>query len=183
MRKQRRLPSPLALSSFPADVIAAAFAEDVKVQKILREARNRASRPMVTAKAVREGVKFMAKMHRASERALRLRIDRKEVLTRAELVERIGGNRQWVSYAIRRGGIFSLRARSGVEYFPSFFADSLDSRRALSKVTQALADTPGPSKYYFFISRSLALGMTPLEALAEGRIKAVLVVAAGFAKR
>lgn len=46
-----------------------------------------------------------------------------------------------------------------------------------------LAGLPSPSIYHFLVSKSVVLRMTPLEALAEGRVNAVLGAALGFAER
>ncbi len=153
------------------------------VEKILREARSRPPAPMVTEKSIRDGERFMAEMHRASEATLLSRIERGELITQDELVTRVGGNRRWVNNALKAGRVFSLQAPSGGGYFPSFFAESSYDRRALGRVSKVLPRLPGPGKYFFFISESLSLGMTPLQALAEGRVQEVLICAAGFAER
>lgn len=183
MPKRRTLPFPLGLEGLPPEEVAKALAEDVMVEKILREARSRAPTPMVTEKSIRDGERFMAKMRRASEAALLSRIERGELITWNELITRLGGNRRWVSDALKAGRVFSLQAPSGVDYFPSFFADSSYDRGALGRVSKALTLLPGPSKYHFFTNKSFTLGMTPLQALAEGRVKDVLVCASGFAER
>jgi hypothetical protein len=182
MPKRRTLPFPLGLEGLPPEDVAEALAEGIKVEKILREARSRAP-AMATKNSIREGARFMAKMRRASEAALLSRIERGELVTQDELVARLGGNRRWVSDALRAGRVFALHAPSGIDYFPSFFADSSYDRRALGRVSKVLALLPGPSKYHFFTNKSFTLGMTPLQALAEGRVKDVLVCASGFAVR
>lgn len=183
MPKKKTLPLPLGLEGLPPEDIAKALAEDVLVEKILREARSRAPGPMVTDKSSREGEKLMAKMRRASEAALLSRIERGELVTQDEMITRLGGNRRWLRDALKAGRVFSLQAPSDANYFPSFFADSSYDRRALGRVAKVLALLPGPSKYQFFTSKSFTLGMTPLQALADGRVKDVLVCASGFAER
>lgn len=181
--KEQNVSLPIDLNSLPPEEVAEAIAEAVIVEKILREARSRAPGPMVTERSIREGERFMAKMRRASEEALLSRIERGALITRDELVTRLGGNRRWVNNALKAGRLFSLQAPSGDDYFPSFFADSSYDRRALGRVAKALTGLPGQSRYHFFMSKSLTLGMTPLEALAEGRVEAVIMAAVGFAVR
>lgn len=171
------------LSSLPPEEVAKALTESAMVAKILSEARTWPPVPMATEKSIRDGEEFVAKMRLGLEAALLSGIDRGELITREVLVTHLRGNRRWVNDALNAGRIFSLRAPSGVDYFPSFFADSLYDRRALGRVSKVLALLPGPSKYYFFINKSVMLGMTPLEALLEGRVKDVLVCAAGVAVR
>lgn len=76
-----------------------------------------------------------------------------------------------------------FRGHQGSEYFPSFFASSQLDRRSLGRVAKVLARLPAPSRYQFFLNKLFPLGMTPLQALAEGRVKDVLIFASGFAER
>ena len=138
---------------------------------------------MSTSKSIREGEKLGAEMRRISQATLLSRMERGELITRDDLVTRLGGNRRWVTDALRSGRLFLFRAPSGVEYFPAFFADSSYDRRSLGRVVRELAGLPSPSIYHFFMSKSVMLRMTPLEALAEGRVKSVLDAARGFAER
>lgn len=182
MARSRNLPVPSLLASFPADVVAAALAEGAKVKKILRDARSRPSTVAVTEKSMRESAALMAEFHRGSAVALARRIDSKELLTREELVQRLGGNQRWVTAALTSERLFAVPAPSGV-YFPAFYANQSIDRRALGKVAKVLSGLPAASKYHFFVSKSFTLRMTPLEALAEGRVKDVLTTAAAFAER
>jgi hypothetical protein len=183
MPTKRKFNLPIELSCLPADEVAEAVAEDVKFETILREARKGPPRPMVTKKSKSDGAKFMSGMREDSGRNLLSRIDHGELLSQEELLVKIGGNRQWLSYALRTGRIFSVRSPSDEEYFPSFFADNLDNRRVLGKVVQALKGLPAPTKYNFFVSESFTLQKTPLDALANGEVKAVLSAAVGFTER
>lgn len=158
------------------------MAQDSKVEKILREARNRRPVPM-TEKSIRDGEKFMEKMNRTAQATLLSCIERKELITQDELILRLRGNRRWVRDALKAGRLFSLQAPSGSEYFPSFFASSLYDRRSLGRVAKVLARLPAPSRYQFFLNKLFPLGMTPLQALAKGRVKEVLIFASGFAER
>ncbi|MGZ8338615.1 MAG: hypothetical protein ACXWU9_03465 [Telluria sp.] len=125
----------------------------------------------------------MAEFQRGSAAALVRRLESKELLTQAELVERLGGNHRWVTSALKGERLFAVQAPSGVDYFPAFYAAPSIDRRSIGKVAKVLSGLPAASKYYFFVSKSFMLGMTPLEALADGRVKDVLTVAAGFAER
>jgi hypothetical protein len=183
MARNRKLPVSAELARFPAHVVAAAIAEDIKVEEILREALNRPPAQMLTEKSVRDVNAWMETARKASEATLMARIERKELLTREELIERLGNNVRWLTAALKRGCLFSVQAPWGVDYFPAFFADKSIDRRALGLVSRVLSGLPGPSKYHFFVSKSFSLRMTPLEALAEGRLKDVLTTAAGFAVR
>jgi hypothetical protein len=183
MPKKKTPPTPPGLEGLPPKDVAEALAEDIKVEKILREARSRPAVPMTTEKSIRDGERFMAKMRRASEAALLSRIERGELITQDQLVARLGGNRRWVRDALKAGGVFSLPTPSGVDYFPAFFAGDSYARRSLGRVAKVLARLPAPSRYHFFVNKSFMLGMTPLQALAEGRVKEVLICASGFAER
>lgn len=183
MTRSRNLASLRQLSSFPADVVAAAIAEDANVQQILHDARSRTPAPMVTEQSVREGAVLISEFRRGSAAALARRIESKELITREELVERLGGNSRWVASALKSERLFAVLAPAGVDYFPAFYADPSIDLRALGQVTKVLSGLPAASKYHFFVSKKFTLGMTPLEALADGSVKDVLTVAAGFAVR
>ena len=115
---------PLLHASFPTDVVAAALAEGAKVKKILRDACSRppASMVAVTEKSIRDGAALMSDFRRRSAAALARRIESKELLTGEELVQRLGGNRRWVTAALTSERLFAVPAPSGV-YFPAFYAD------------------------------------------------------------
>ena len=183
MDRKRTLRLPIDFSTVPPDEVAKALSEDLAVEKILRDARRRPPAPMTTAKSIRNGEKFRTEMHRISQATLLSRIERGEVISRNELVTRLGGNRRWVREALTAGRLFALHAPSGGDYFAAFFADATYDRRSIGRVARVLAGLPGPSIYHFFVSKSVFLGMTPLEALAEGRVNAVLAAARGFAER
>jgi hypothetical protein len=164
------------LSTFSKQEVATALEEDGRVQKILQTARSQRPGTPITAKTKREATAFMVRMRAGSERALRRGINRKELLTIDELISRIGGNRQWVSYALRTGRLFSIQDSSGVQYFPSFFAGPLSRRRLLGQVAKILAGLPERSQLHFFVS----LGGTPLDALNQGRLHEVRQAAISF---
>jgi len=174
--------SPTDLSMLPPDVVAAAQAESEKVQAILAEARRRPQTVVATPASIAANEKIMKALHAGAAKKLIGRIRRKELLTKEELIERLGGNRRWVNSALRAGRLFSLQAPSGTEYFPAFFADCSHRRRSLGLVAHALGGLPGPSKYFFFVTKFTSLQMNPLEAIALGRMSDVLECALGFAQ-
>jgi hypothetical protein len=183
MPKEQKASLPIDLSSLPPEEVEKAMEETVMVEKILRDARTLPPAPMHSVESIRQGEEFMATMRLGSEAALLSRIDSGDLITAGELVARLGVGRRWVNDALKAGRIFSLQAPSGGDYFPSFFADTSYDRRALGRVSKVLSRLPGPSKYFFLTTKSLLLGMTPLQALLEGRVKDVLICASGFAIR
>lgn len=183
MNREKVLTLSRNVKTLSPDEVARAVAEENMVKKVLREVCNRRPAQMTTPKSIRDGEKLIAEMNRVSTAKLLSRIERGEVVTRDELVARLGGNRRWVKDSLRSGRLFSIRAPSGVEYFAEFFVNALYDRRSLGRVVRVLAGLPGPSIYHFFVSKSVMLGMTPLEALAEGRIAFVLDAAHGFTER
>lgn len=89
---------------------------------------------------------------------------------------------QSVTRALASHRIFAMNCE-GQRYFPAFFADPLYIRRHLAAVSKALARLPGGAKMQFFASRKGSLsGVTPLEALAEGRLQKVVDLAAAYAE-
>jgi hypothetical protein len=183
MQKNGMFTLPIDLNTLPPDEVARALAEDLSVEKVLRAARSRRQVSMTTAKSIRDGEKLRVEMHRTAQATLLSRIELGEVITRGELITRLGGNRRWVREALKSGRLFSLQAPSGADYFAAFFAGATFDRRSIGRVARVLVGLPGPSIYHFFVSKSVFLGMTPLEALAEGRVNAVLAAAHGFAER
>lgn len=183
MPKKKELALPIDFDTLPLAEIAWALAEDVKVEQILRPTQTGQRVAKATEKQLHGDKKSMTRAQRDSIGGLKSRIERGELITKEQLIERLGGNRRWLSAAIKAGRVFSVQAPSGSDYFPSFFADVSYERGALGRVAKVLIDLPGPSKYHFFLSKSTMLGMTPLQALAEGQVKKVLVCAVGFAER
>ena len=93
-----------------------------------------------------------------------------------------GGTEASLDKAIAENRVFALEV-DGVRHVPAFFADPVHDRSSLEEVSRALATFPGPSKLHFFLNPRASLeGKTPLEALAGGLIKKVLVAAQAFAE-
>lgn len=169
------------LDGIPADEVAAAQVEDVKVSTILRRERTKPKESEASPDSARQNAEFMDNMRLGSARAFARRIESKELVSKDEFIAMLGGRRRWVNEALRAGRLFLLETPSGLEYFPAFFADDSYDRRAVGKVVQALEGLPNESKYFFFMSKSLRLNMTPLEALVQGMTLDVVNCAVGFA--
>ncbi len=100
------------------------------------------------------------------------------------LWQRLAISRQAISKAIQEKRMFAIAGPNGKMLYPAFFADPKYDRRQLAKVSQALGDLAGSSKFQFFTTGKMSLaGKTPLEALAAGDLQKVLVTAAGFVER
>ncbi|MDP3457042.1 hypothetical protein [Methyloversatilis sp.] len=71
-----------------------------------------------------------------------------------------------------------------VAYVPVFLGDPTLQRSGVGAVVTALADLPSETKSKFFTTPKGSLGgQTPVEALKNGRLTAVLRAAEGFAER
>lgn len=106
------------------------------------------------------------------------------LITSEQLAQRLGITKQSVARAVSAKRMFSVSGPGGVNVFPAFYADHAGRRRQLERVTQALGDLPGSSKWEFFTTARASLdGETPIEALSNGRIEPVLRSAAGFLGR
>lgn len=167
-------------ASAPRDALTA-LDEDDKVRAMLNRVRERETGPMSTPASVREGGTALATMQRASAATLFDRIKNRELITSAELQERLGIRRQSLSDAVKAGRLFAMLGPSGENYYPAFYADPALDRRAVEKVSKALGSLPAASKYFFFTSVLSTLHETPLQALAKGRLNEVLVAASAFA--
>jgi hypothetical protein len=105
------------------------------------------------------------------------------LLHSAAMREKLGITRQALSAALRAQRIFALHGASGDYLYPAFFADPALDRAVLEKVCRALGNLPGGAKWEFFTQPRQSLGRkTPLQALAKGKVDAVLVAAAAFAE-
>lgn len=169
------------LDGLPDDEVAAARAEGLKVAAILRRARTRPMESDGNPDSARRGAEFMTKMRLGSERALARHIESKELVSKDELIAMLGGRRRWVTEALKAGRLFSLTAPSGIEYFPAFYSDDSCELRAIGRVAKVLKGCP-VNRGTFFTTISKRLGMTPLEALAQGRTREVVTCAVGFAE-
>ena len=75
-------------------------------------------------------------------------------------------------------------SRDGKLYYPSFLADTTLKRSDLRAVERLLEGLSNFTKWQFFISGKGSLGgLTPLQALRQGKLRQVKVTAEGFAER
>jgi hypothetical protein len=137
-----------------------------------------------TCQATPENLAFMAGLAAQAAEAREKNLRNGLLLTSAELGGRLHITQQAISKAVEEYRMFSLDGASGIPLYPAFFSDPAFDRRSIERVSQALGDLPGPSKWQFFTTKKGSLdGRTPLRALAQGQIERVLVAAAGFKER
>ena len=108
----------------------------------------------------------------------------KGILIKAEeLMDQLGWTRQALSKARQARRVFSVEVK-GRTYYPAFFADPQYERRQLEIVSKALGDLPGTSRLQFMLTPKGSLNsLTPLEALAKGKVADVKIAAEGFVRR
>ena len=108
----------------------------------------------------------------------------KGILIKAEeLTDQLGWTRQALSKARQARRVFSVEVK-GRTYYPAFFADPQYERRQLEIVSKALGDLPGTSRLQFMLTPKGSLNsLTPLEALARGKVADVKIAAEGFVRR
>ena len=107
-----------------------------------------------------------------------------QLLSSADLCERLHITRQALSKAVRDKRMFWIDGPAGVQWYPSFFATEHIQRRDIGRVSVALGDLPGPAKWQFFTTPKHSLnGKTPLAALESGMAGQVLRTAAETRER
>jgi hypothetical protein len=126
---------------------------------------------------------FMANLAQ-QETAQRVRdIDDGLLVSGATLAARLKMSPQGLHHARKTTRMFALQGPSGELVYPAFFADPRQDRKMLEAVSKVLGDLPGAAKWDFFMSVRLSLGnKTPLEALAKGKVDAVMAAAQAFAE-
>lgn len=88
--------------------------------------------------------------------------------------------RQAVSAATRANRLFTVDV-DGKAYYPAFFLAGAVDRNVLERISRALGQLPGWTKWDFFVSRRGSLGDScPLEALAKGKVDPVENVARAY---
>ena len=104
------------------------------------------------------------------------------LLSGPELRARLAVTPQALSAALKARRLFALRGASGEYVYPAFFADPRHDRHTLEKISKTLRDLPGAAKWDFFTAPRLSLGgKSPLEALAKGKLDAVMAAARAYA--
>lgn len=99
----------------------------------------------------------------------------------AQLATLLNMTPQGLHHALKAKRVFTLQGPSGEHVYPAFFADPKQDRKTLEKVSKTLGDLPGAAKWDFFTSPRVSLGKrTPLEALAKGKVDAVMAAAKAF---
>lgn len=158
------------------------------MRKGLDEAERSADIDHVAHLEDQEGIEstavFMAQL-RAQEMAQREKnAQGGQLLPGAEMASRLGFTTQALSAALRGRRLFALTGPKGEFLYPAFFAESDKyDRRVLEKVCKALGTLPAGSKWNFFTTPLLSLnGRTPLDALAKGKVNAVLDAAHALAE-
>jgi len=110
--------------------------------------------------------------------------DKGQLLTSAQICERLGISRQALSKAVRDRRMFWIGGPRGAQWYPSFFSDDTANRRDLEQVSVVLGDLPGAVKWQFFTTPKHSLkGQTPVGALGRGASDIVLRTAAEAAER
>lgn len=157
---------------------------DASLDRALHAANVAAQRPMSTAHSVLEGNALMRQAHKVAETERTALIEAGELIASPELQKRLGITRQSLSEAVQAGRMFFINGPKGRNYYPAFYVDPSYDRRMIERTSQQLGTLPGAAKYRFFTSASFALeGLTPLQALEQGRLNDVLGVASAYADR
>ena len=103
------------------------------------------------------------------------------LLSSTEFASQMNWSRQALSKALASNRVFYVDFK-GDRYVPAFYADPTYQRSQLEAVTKVLGDLPGGAKLEFFLNAKGSLGgVTPMEALAEGKLQKVKDIAAAFA--
>lgn len=163
------------------DEMKRAEEEDRILQRVLDEACDRPPRPMSTPESIAAGNAAMAEGRVRAAETLARRIANKELLSAVELQDFLGIAQAEIDDAVESGRLFAFIAPDGVKYYPAFFAVRAADRAGLEAVVQEMKGLPPDSQYWFLTSRRTNLGVTPLEALKDGRFDDVLRAASGFA--
>lgn len=118
-----------------------------------------------------------------SLRNLKYLVEKGSLIKSGDFLDQLSMTRQALSKARKSGRIFSVEIK-GETYYPAFFADPKYDRRQLEAVSKILGDLPGTSKLQFMLTPKGSLdSLTPLDALAKGKVGAVKISAEGFVGR
>lgn len=128
-----------------------------------------------------ENVRFLAGLAAQERHNRRRDIEEGRLLPADEMSQRLQLGKHALGRAVRDRRMFSIDGPAGAKVYPAFFADPRYSRADLERVSRELGALPGPSKLQFFTTPKGSLSArTPIEALADGDLDAVLKAAAGF---
>lgn len=144
------------------------------IDEVVRAESGETSTPQEGQKGV-STADFMAGLKQQEQTQRQHEVTRGDLLPGSEMQRRLSVTPQALSAALKRKRIFALTGGSGKYLYPSFFADPAYDRATLERISQALGDLPGSTKLHFFTSPRLSLGgLTPLQAVAKGKVEAVL---------
>lgn len=105
------------------------------------------------------------------------------LMSETEFIANLPGSANATVLGRRDRAVFGV-AREGKLYYPSFLADPTLRRRQLFAVARLLNGLDNFTKCVFFVTGKGSLGgITPLEALRQGKFRQVKVTAEGFAER
>lgn len=166
--------------SIKADLMAARVASITKqVEKLLQPT----AKPGYTLAEIEAIDARLERNEHRSEQGARALIRKKALLPPTVFCERMSWTKQSLSKALLANRVFFVE-EEGMRYYPAFFADRSMERRHLEAVSKLLGDMPGSAKLQFFDTAKGSLGgVTPLQALKEGKFEAVKTAAAAFAER
>ena len=109
--------------------------------------------------------------------------DAPRLVGEAEFAQSLNWSARAVAKAVSAGTLFVVK-QDGQQLYPSFFADGTLKRRQLIAVSRMLKDLDGFTKWQFFVvGKGFLGGITPLEALREGKLRQVKTAAEGYAER
>jgi hypothetical protein len=121
-----------------------------------------------------------SELGRQAQLARRQLVQDGQLLEPAQLRNALQMTVQGVTAATRFNRMFTVDV-DGQTYFPAFFADGRVDRTVLERISRALGQLTGWTKWDFFVTRWGSLGdLSPLEALAKGRVEQVAKMARGF---
>lgn len=130
--------------------------------------------------------KQLEKMARAGADSARARmlemLQRRELVPSSEFAERMNWSKQGLSKALTSGRVFYADV-NGERCYPAFFFDDRYGRRQVQAVSKALGTLPGATKLLYMQTPKGSLGgLTPLEALAKGKVDQARAAAQAFAQ-
>nr|WP_091670822.1 hypothetical protein [Massilia sp. PDC64] len=124
---------------------------------------------------------FVATLIREEAEYRREQLASRELLRGPELRALLQISPQALSGAVRAKRVYALRGPGDVAVYPAFFAAPSPARLSIERVCRALGCLPGATKHFFLTSARFSLGgLTPLQALAKGKVAKVLAMAEAF---
>jgi hypothetical protein len=104
------------------------------------------------------------------------------LISGAQMRERLGISQQALTAALKAKRLFAIKGPSGKHFYPAFFAEEAKyGQGTLGIVCKELGDMPAGCKWDFFTSaRHTLRGKNFLDALAKGKVDAVLNSARAF---